>query len=51
MRPASSHRGKGMKDRSLNMRMPMTKQEMRKFKIMSQRKGVKGKMVKVSAGQ
>ena len=48
---SSSHQGKGMKDRSLNMRMPMTKQEMRKFKIMAQRMGVKGKMMKVSIRQ
>ena len=51
MRPASSHRGKRMKDRSLNTRPPMTKQELRKLKTMMQTKEVKGEKKKVRVQQ
>ena len=43
MRPASSHWGKGMKERSLNMRPPMRKQELRIMKMMMKTKEVNGK--------
>ena len=50
MRPASSHRGKGMKDRSLNMRPPMRKLELRKM-MMMQTKEVNGKKKKMRVQQ
>ena len=40
-----------MKDRSLNPSLPMTKQELRKLKMMMQTKGVKGEKKKVRVQQ